>query len=286
MVSKTLIQLFPQPGGEVSLEGLYLKEALFRRGTFESPFVYGNFLTSLDGRIALEDEEGVAYTPSSLTTPDDFRLFLELQAQADCLITHGGYLRALEAGRLGNILQVGQHECGIDLLGWRRQQGLLPQPAVVIASASLDFPLPESLKAHDQKVYIATGADAPQDRVTFWRQQGIEVLVVGRRALVDGDLLTRALGDRGYRTLYLIAGPQMLETMARESCLSVLFHTMTHQLMGGEAFRTLVPGPILGHFGHLKLVTLYYDPASSNGAGQWFSQFQAINSPSSVEVSL
>jgi riboflavin biosynthesis pyrimidine reductase len=277
MVSKTLIQLFPLPGGEVSLAGLYLKEALFRRGTFERPFVYGNFLTSLDGRIALEDEKGMAYTPSSLTTSDDFRLFLELQAQADCLITHGGYLRALDAGRLGSILQVGTHTAGMDLPEWRRQQGLSAQPAVVIASASLDFPLPESLKAHDQKVYIATGADAPEARLNFWRKQGIEVLVVGRGALVDGDLLTRALGDRGYRTLYLIAGPQMLETMTRESCLAVLFQTITHQLMGGEAFRTLVPGPVLGPFGHLKLVTLFYDQAGSNGAGQWFAQFKTIN---------
>ena len=60
------------------------------------------FLSSLDGRIALEDvSQSTTYIPKHLTTASDFRLFMELHAQADCLITHGGYMRALSEGRLG-----------------------------------------------------------------------------------------------------------------------------------------------------------------------------------------
>ena len=274
IVSKLIYRLYPPPFEPVALHGLYLRLGLHCRGSLDQPFVYANFLTSLDGRIALEDAAGVPFMPKSLTTPDDFRLFLELECQADCLITHGGYLRALAAGRLGNILQVGGHELGADLVEWRVAQGLPPQPAIVIASASLDFPLPAPLREGGQRCLIATGEGADPERVAEWNSRGYEVIFAGQGRMVEGAALTRRLGELGYRTLYLIAGPHMLDTMVRESRLWLLFQTITHQLMGGESFRSLVPGPELGLFGHLKMASLYYDPAASNGAGQWFAQFE------------
>lgn len=273
-MTKTVLRLYPPPSEEVPLRGLYLSMNLHRQGTPQRPFVYANFLSSLDGRIALEDASGATRLPKSLTTPDDFRLFLELHCQADCLVTHGGYLRALAEGRLGNILQVGQHELGRDLSAWRAEQGLPPQPAVVISSASLDFPMPDSIRQHGQACYIATGKQADPARVAYWRDQGCEVLCAGGGRMVEGAALTRQLGALGYRTIYLIAGPHILDTMVREGQLARLFQTITHQLMGGEAFRTLLPGPEMGPFGHLKMASLYYDPASPVGAGQWFAQFK------------
>lgn len=273
-MSKTLLRLYPPPCETVDLAGLYLRLALHRRGSIGKPFVYANFLTSLDGRIALEDAAGEPYLPKSLTTRDDFRLFLELQCQADCLITHGGYLRTLAKGRLGNILQVGTHELGADLVDWRVSQGLAAQPVVVIASASLDFPLPASLRDHGQTCYIATGEAADPARVGYWRDQGVEVVFAGSGRMVQGAALTQRLAELGLTTIYLIAGPHMLDTMVRESRLSLLFQTITHQLMGGEAFRTLVPGPVLGPFGHLRMASLYYDAVAAHGAGQWFAQFE------------
>lgn len=275
-----LLRLFPIPGGEVELPGLYLQLQLQRLGTAGQPFVYANFLSSLDGRIALENEQGIAYLPKSLTTPADFRLFQELQAQADCLITHGGYLRSLAAGRLGNILQIGQRAEGADLLRWRLEQGLSPQPAVVIASASLDFPMPESLREHRQTCLIATGLEADPAKVAHWRGLGHEVIMAGAGSQVEGGPLVRELGARGYRSLYLIAGPDMLDTMVRDGQLGSLFHTITHQLMGGTAFRTVSPGPVYGPVGHLKLQSLYYDPNAPDGTGQWFAQFTNVG-PSS-----
>ncbi|MGZ8242401.1 RibD family protein [Methylomagnum sp.] len=273
-MTKTVLRLYPPPAEEVSLRGLYLQFNLHRLGTPESPFVYANFLSSLDGRIALEHPGGETYLPKSLTTPNDFRLLLELHGQADCLITHGGYLRALAEGRLGNILQVGQHELGRDLSGWRAAQGLPPQPAVAIASASLDFSMPASIREHGQACYIATGRQADPRRVADWRDRGYEVIFAGEGQMVEGAALTRRLGELGYRTICLMAGPHMLDTMVREGQLARLFQTITHQLLGGESFRTLLPGPELGASGHLNMASLYYDPTSPVGAGQWFAQFE------------
>ncbi|MFM8332982.1 MAG: RibD family protein [Candidatus Methylumidiphilus sp.] len=288
-MSHRVQRLFPPPHETVELRGLYLSLNLHRLGTPEQPFVYANFLSSLDGRIALEDAKGVAHLPKSLTTPADFRLFLELQAQADCLITHGGYLRALAAGRLGNILQVGQREDAADLAQWRTAQGLPPQPAIVVASASLDFPMPDCIRQHGQTCLIATGQQADPAAVTAWTQRGYEVIFAGTGRRVEGGALARALGDKGLRCLYLIAGPEMLDTMLRDGQLGRLFQTITHQLLGGLAFRTVSPGPTFGALGHLRLRGLHYDPDAPAGAGQWFAQFEcgaAKPSPSSAAADI
>ncbi|MDD2769087.1 MAG: dihydrofolate reductase family protein [Methylococcus sp.] len=274
---KSVYRLFPPPFEDVALHGLYLNLNLHRLGHAGKPFVYANFLTSLDGRIALEDASGQTYLPKSLTTPDDFRLFLELEAQADCLITHGGYLRSLQEQRLGNILQIGLEERSRDLAAWRVAQGLKPQPDIVVASASLDFPMPASIREHGQRCLIATGKNAYPSQVSYWESQGYEVLFTGDGAMADGGALVDRLDALGYRSIYLIAGPHMLDTMVRNGRLCRLFQTITHQLLGGEGFRTLVPGPALGPHGHLKMRSLYYDPTAPLDTGQWFAQFENLS---------
>ncbi len=276
-MNQPVYRLYPPPYETETLCGLYLGLKLHELGMPKQPFVYANFLSSLDGRIALESQSGMAYLPKSLTTPHDFRLFLELEAQADCLITHGGYLRSLGAGKLGNILQIGQREESADLVEWRIEHGLKPQPAIAIASASLDFPMPDSIREHGQACLIATGQNADPAKVQQWRQKGYEIIFAGKDRWVEGGALVDALVERGLRSLYLIAGPDMLDAMLRDGKLSRLFQTITHQLMGGQAFRTVSPGPEYGPLGHLKLRSLYYDPSSPNDTGQWFAQFDVNN---------
>src|SRR5689334_25396752 len=102
-----ILRLYPGPSQESALAGTYLANGVHRLGTLAAPFVYANFVSSLDGRIALQDPgTGESHVPMTLTSGNDFRLLLELQAQADCLITHGGYMRAIAEGRLDDILQV------------------------------------------------------------------------------------------------------------------------------------------------------------------------------------
>jgi len=269
-MQKSLLRLYPQHDDKCAIKGLYLAHQVHKLGTTQSPFVYANFLSSLDGRIALEDvAQSTTYIPKHLTTASDFRLFMELHAQADCLITHGGYMRALGEGLLGNILQVRD----IDLVDWRCNNALQAQPAVIIASASLNFPIHSSLHEHAQKVYIATGRNADPDRIRYWQDLGYSILITGEDRMVHGGLLIHELQGLGYRSIYLIAGPQMLDTMVREKQLSRLYLTITHQLIGGKDFRTLLTGSTLGPEGNLMLKSMYFEPYSPPGSGQFFMQF-------------
>ncbi|WP_207478726.1 RibD family protein [Arenibaculum pallidiluteum] len=272
-----ILKLFPGPPQEAPLRGTYLAEGIHALGTTTEPFVYANFVTSLDGRIAIDDPDRKAsILPPGLNSGNDFRLFLELQAQADCLITHGGYLRAVAAGHLDDILQVGISEATRDLAEWRLASGLAPQPAVVVASASLDFPLPASLSAHGQRVMIATVAQAPGARVAQLRAQGFDVFVAGE-TLVEGAALVQALADRGLVRSYLMAGPLMLETMLRAGALSRLYLTIAHRLIGGEGFHTMITGPTLGATGRMRLSALRYDSSAPEGTGQWFARFEPLD---------
>ncbi len=275
-MAPTLLQLYPQVR-ETSLRGLYLAHELHTLGVPGLPFVYGDFVTSLDGRIALRDAvSGESHLPESLTSDSDLRLLLELHAQADCLVTHGGYLRAIARKQLDDILQVGAVPDHQDLASWRQAHGLSPQPAICIASASLDFPFPESVRRHQQRVFVATGKQADAARRRQLEREGCEIVVAGEGCYVEGKPLVAALAQRGFRSAFLLAGPRMLETMMRDAVLSRLYVTLTHRLLGGESFRSMIEGLPLEGSGRLKLTALYLDCSSSNGTGQFFAQFEPL----------
>ena len=273
-MTNALLQLHPSPHQEVPLQGLYLQQKLHRLGNSGKPFVYANFLSSLDGRIALTNPvTGQSTTPEALTTPSDFRLFLELHAQADCLITHGGYMRALAEKRLGNILTLNTRSEHADLTHWRQENKLPNQPALVIASASLDFPIPKELESRKESIFIATGRNAPLERLKAWQKKGFQVLITGTNKLVEGKPLTEKLSRRGYKSIYLIAGPMILHTMLEDRQLSRLYHTQSQQLLGGNDFHTLVSGKPFKNSLNLKLSTLYYEAANNHTSGQFFFQY-------------
>ena len=144
---------------------------------------------------------------------------------------------------------------------------------MIIASAGLNFPMHRSLHEHAQTVYIATGRNADPGRIRYWQDLGYTILFVGESQKVHGAPLVHDLSKLGYQSIYLIAGPQMLDTITREKQLSRLYLTITHQLVGGKDFRTLLTGSPLGKEGNLTLKSMYYDPYSPPGSGQFFMQF-------------
>jgi riboflavin biosynthesis pyrimidine reductase len=274
-----LIELYPEAGRRRDLHGAWLDQQVQRLARPGAPLIYGSFVSSLDGRIALAHPlTGVLKLPEALVTPNDFRLLQELMAQADCFITHGAYLRAIASGALDDILQIGLAPDSEDLARWRREQGFEGQPGIVVASASLDFEVPRSVSEHGQRVTIVTVESAPLERIRSLEQHGFEVIVAGRGDHVEGDAIADLVSVLGYRSAYLFAGPRMLDTMLRHRRLGRLFLTITHQVLGGERFSTLTSGSLLGPAGCLELRTLYLDLALPAGSGQWFAQFQPTGS--------
>ncbi len=272
-MAKKLLQLFPQSSDKQELKNLYLYKHGWYSANTNQPIVAANFLSSLDGRIAISpDSKSSAELPKSLTSDEDFRLFLELHAQADCLITHGGYLRSLATQKLGNILQLPSTKDCEDLYNWRALQGLPPHPALVIASSSLNFPMHPSIKENGQTIYIATSQQADADKIKKWQDQGYEVLIAGESNSVEGKPLIDTLSAKGYKHFYLIAGPKMLYTMVNDQQLNKLYLSHSHQLLGGDLFRTILDGPALNS-PRLELNSLFYDESSENSHAQFFNHY-------------
>src|SRR4051812_17752639 len=97
-MADNLIRLYPPPAEEQSLEGLYLAQDVRLLAQGRRPFVYTNFVTSLDGHISEPSDTQGRQVPKAIANSHDWRLYMELVAQADVLITTERQLRAMAAG--------------------------------------------------------------------------------------------------------------------------------------------------------------------------------------------
>ena len=273
-MNKEIVCLYPDFGVAEPLQGLYLRRESLAGGNSRRPFVYANFLSSLDGRIAWRDSLQQHYQlPEILKSDEDFRLFLELYAHADCIITHGGYMRALAAGRLGNVLQIPNASWTQDIHAWRKERGLAPAPDIIIISSSLDFPWHDSLNESQQHVHIATGTNAEEDNKRRWERSGHRVHILGAETQVDAAPLMEFAEQQGYRSIYLVAGPQLLQELMLHAYVDRFFITICHQLLGGEDIKSLIPSHKLGEKGRMQLLRLYMSNENSSMLGQWYAEF-------------
>ena len=133
-MKETLVQLYPEHRSYTKQRGLFLAENLHKH---KGGLTYACFLSSLDGRIAIRRDD-IEVLPESLGNSRDLCFFFELEAQADCIITNGSYLRARAAGRLDDILHIGRQKGDYSYLAqWRQDEGLDAQPLVVVCNLSL-----------------------------------------------------------------------------------------------------------------------------------------------------
>jgi riboflavin biosynthesis pyrimidine reductase len=271
----TISRLYPSPGEEAGLQGLYLDHLLHTRGGDGRPYVYSNFITTLDGRIAIATEGRTSHeVPEHTVNARDWRLYQELAAQADLLVTSGRFLRQSLVGEAQDYLPVGTGEEFDDLHAWRRHHGLSPQPDVAVLSSSLALPIAAFEPYRDRRLLVFTGADAPQDKVDALTRNGIEVIRAGPGRLVEGHAMIAELGRRKYRSIYAIAGPEVFSTLVEAGALDRLYLTITHQLLSGEEIDTMTRGPSLAPPYGMHLVSLYQDTHAPAGAGQWFCIFE------------
>lgn len=269
-----IMQLYPPPAQDKDLQGLYLGHDIRRLSEVDQrAFFYANFITSLDGRIAVPRADGQGLKVPGQTANDrDWRLFQELAAQADVIISSGRYLRDWAAGRAQEILQVDDPRFA-DLRAWRARQNLPPQPDIAILSASMEFPIPEVLTANGRQFLVFSPADPDPTKVKEIESCGGRVFVAGKER-VHGEPLAHILFELGYRYVYSAAGPQILHLLAAGQVLDRLYLTFASRLLGGEQFASIVEGPLFDPPVDARLFSLYFDPVGLDGLGQLFACYQ------------
>lgn len=268
--------LFPAQDNQTRpLKGLYLNAALPDHGP-AGPWVYANFVTTLDGRISLlNTRTGREGVPDTIGDPRDWRLFQELACRADVLISSGRYLRDLAAGTAQDILPLGNAPAFSDLHRWRRDHAMPPQPDVAVLSASLDFDLPPALVQQGRRITVLTTHGAPADRALRIEHAGARVIRTDEGERVSGRAVVEQLHTMGYKRAYSVAGPHVLHTLVRDGVLDTLFLTWRYRLVGGTG-SSVMNGPELKPPMDLQIRWLYQDLAPES-AGQCFTRFDRNN---------
>lgn len=273
-MEESVLQLYPLPSQERPLEGLYLSHNL-REINPESegrPIIYSNFITSLDGRIAVPHPTRPGMmVPKTTANERDWRLFQELAAQADLIISSGRYLRDWADGRAQEILQVDDPRFA-DLRAWRRDRGLPAQPDIAIISRSMRFPIPDVLTEGGRKIVVFTTADADPERVKAVEERLGKVVVAGETG-VEGGPLARGMSDLGYKTVYAAAGPKIHHLLLTAGVLDRLYLTYANRVLAGDPFSSNVEGPLLQPAVDMTLGAVYYDAHAPDGLGQLFVQY-------------
>lgn len=273
-VRSHILKLYPPPAMERPLEGLYLEQDLRAQAADRGrPWVLANFITSLDGRIAVAPASDKPPTvPELLINPRDWRLFQEIAVQADLWFISGRYLREHARGAAQELLKIEQESSWADLLAWRASRGLPRRPAIAILSTRLDFDLPPSLLDLHTPPLILTTEQAPEERLRALQSQGAEALPLGKDT-IEGPRLLEALAARGHRLIFSAAGPRIAHMLLRQGALDRLYLTLASRMLGGERFASILEGERISPPADWSLRSLHFDPHALEGAGQLYACF-------------
>lgn len=278
MTNEALTRLYPAPMVSAALNGLYLRDNLRRHARADRPFIYTNFIASLDGRVAVRRlGKSTPHIPPALSNPRDWRLYLELSAQADAVVVSAGHARAMAKDSSVLPFPFLDPADVSDLKQWRLSQGLPEAPAVAVVTASMDLPFEQLRATLPGGLVCLSGADITPKDVAAAEAQGAEVLRAGTGKHVTGRGLARALARKNYRTVYSVAGAGVMKTLLHDRVLDRLYLTQVDRLIGGTSFDTLVESPDLSPPVDLALDALYFDTGDSQSYAQTFATYDVVD---------
>lgn len=221
---------------------------------FDGPTVYANFVSSLDGTVALP---GIPQSNKLIAAGSEGDRFVMavLRGLADAVVTASG---TLAGSPTGTWAPARAHPASAELLaGLRRERGRPERPELVILTGSggIDGDHP-ALTERTVVLTTETGASRLRGRVPG----STELLPVGDDGTIDPGAAIAALHARGHRRILLEAGPRTFGRFAATGVVDELFLTVSPLLTGGspETRLSLVEGvePLRDGIVHAELLSL------------------------------
>lgn len=276
MYVERVIELAGQKGNYTPIKGLYLSLPLPPENG-DHPWLYMSFVTSLDGRISLDTGQAGCRVPDHIANRRDWRLFQELAARSDCLVTTSRYLHELAAGNAQAGLPVDLERYS-DLGAWRRANGLPQQPDVAVVGSSLDYRIPAQWSEEGRQIWLFVPAQADQAELLRHQRHGAQLAGHFNGPRADGRLLRNTLFNHGYRRIFGIGGPRLAHALLADDALDSLFLTVRHRIIGGEqgTYESFVEGAALGAGVDFELQWLYLDASEGGEVGQHFTRYDRL----------
>jgi riboflavin biosynthesis pyrimidine reductase len=205
---------------------------------FTRPRLYANFVSSIDGVVALPTVPGSPSVISGKSEADRFMMAL-LRACAGAVLIGGGTLRAEPEHRWtpGHVFP----DASEDFAQLRMQIGLRPEPELYVATATGD--IDAGIPALERAVILTTGRGA---RALEGKLSPHTLLVeLGQGPSIDASSVVAAIRSRGNDTILSEGGPVLMSQLVRDRLLDELFLTLSPLLLGrspAEARPSLVEG--------------------------------------------
>ncbi len=212
------------------VEGMYLDfdlQGLAKK--MGRPLVIANYICDKNDVIAKKSGAGEFQVAPELKNASDWRLFQELTAQADAIITGAGYLKRYAASgeKSQNVIDQFSESGQFATLGeWRVKNGLKRNPDIVVVSRSLDFEIPAAAFSDGRKIMIFTTFDSSaSEKAKEYEKSGAVVVPAGEDG-VDGQVMIKYLTDNeDYKVIKMTTGPRVLQILLSAGMLDELFIT-------------------------------------------------------------
>jgi riboflavin biosynthesis pyrimidine reductase len=206
-------QLHPEPG-PVDPARLIADLRLGDRAPEDRPYVIANFVTSADGRAAVQGGS------TGLGDEGDHEIFRTLRGCADAVLTGTGTLAAEHYGVMAREPEI---------VALRDRLGLAPQPPLVTVTRSGRVPEIPLLDDPGSTLIVYSGVELElpeaRARVVTRRTDDLGMPAVLR------DLRT----VHGIRLLLCEGGPSLFGDLVAEGVADELFLTVAPKLAGGDA---------------------------------------------------
>jgi riboflavin biosynthesis pyrimidine reductase len=213
----------PLPPG---LRRLYGGDLGFAPGT-----LYANFVSSLDGVVALEDPSSAGASISGASETDRFVMGL-LRAFADAVLIGAGTLRA-EPRHLWTPAKI-HPAAAADYAELRRQLGRPPEPLLVVVSATGDVPV-EAAALEAGALILTSGEAAPAARRRIPATS--RIVPIGSGGGFSAAETLAAVRAEGVDVVLTEGGPHLIGTLVAGGFLDELFLTLSPVLAGRDRSR-------------------------------------------------
>jgi riboflavin-specific deaminase-like protein len=215
-------RLLPEPGPTTISEQLETYRP-WEEAREERPLVAMNFVTTLDGRATIEGRSG------PIGSETDTAMLAGLRGRFDAVMIGAGTMRVERYGPLAAKQETRER---------REENGLAPQPLMVLVSGRLDLPWDAPLFAADAKVLVFTSSEAEPP------ETAAELEVVRHDGAVNfPEALRHLRRNHGVRSLLSEGGPHVHDQLQAEQLVDDLFLTIAPKLSGGDGPRIL-EGPL------------------------------------------
>ncbi|HEV8564796.1 MAG TPA: dihydrofolate reductase family protein [Actinomycetota bacterium] len=190
-----------------------------------APVVYGNFVASLDGIVAIPGVGRSSALISGSNPADRFVVGL-LRAAADAIVIGAGTFRAHDGPWTAENAYPDATEHFVDL---RRRQSMGPHPTLVVVTASGN--VGDSRSKLQGTIVVTTSGGA---HTIGEAPAGIaEVVELSATGSIDVREVIRSLSERGYRRILMEGGPTLMGESLKARIVNELFLTVSPVIAGG-----------------------------------------------------